>query len=166
MSVLDGPHRDHVLASSAVLLVTPPPCAVRLPIRTPRDMAPPVERSLACSLVRSLAGGDSDEEELASLIALYDATTVGAWSVTMHGRARDPIRAMNGRALLSPLSPVERAVIVREASAHPSRFIAAGLAAAVLVDRGGGHAKSRAASWRAFGETPVDVAAAVLVDRR
>ncbi len=166
MSVLDGSHRDHVLATAASMLVSPPPCAARLPIRTPRDMAPPPERALACSLVRALAGAEGDLAELASLIALYDATTVGAWSVAMHGRARDPSRAMVARPLLSPLSPDERAVIARDASARPSRFIAAGLAAAVLVDRGGGHAKSRAASWRAFGETPVDVAAAVLVDRR
>jgi hypothetical protein len=166
MSVLDAPHRQRVLATAAVLLVTPPTCAVRLPIRTPRDMAPPPERALACSLVRALAGAVSDEDELAALVALYDATTVGAWSVMMHGRSRDPVRAMTGRALMSPLSQMERAVILRDASAKPSTFIAVGLATALLVDRGGGHAKSRAASWRAFGETPVDIAAAVLVDRR
>lgn len=166
MSVLDAPHRARVLANGKALLMSPPPCMARVPVRTPRDMSPPPERALACALVRNLGGATTDEAELSALVALYDAATVGDWAVAMHGRLRDPKRAVEGRSTLSTLDAEDREVLLREASAKPMGFIAAGLAAFVLIDRGGGHARSRAASWRAFGETPIDVAAAVLVDRR
>ncbi len=166
MSVLSESHRASVRADAKALLLTPPPCAARLPVRTARDMAPPPERALACSLVRTLAAASTDEAEVTTLIALYDATTIADWALSLHGSLRDPTRAADRRLTISALSTDERAMFLREASARPDGFIAAGLAASVLVDRGAGFVRARAASWRAFGETPIDVAAVILIDRK
>jgi hypothetical protein len=137
-----------------------------MPVRRPRDMAPPEERALACSLVRTLDSTKTDEAEVSALIALHDAATVGDWAVELHGAVRNPARVIERRPLLVKLSADERTRLLREASARPNEWLAAGLAATVLFEHGAAAAKRRAATWRGFGEAPIDIIDAVLTDRR
>lgn len=163
--VLDATHRASVLARAKVMLLSPKACAVRWPARTARDLAPPAERALACSLVRGMSDAATDEDEIASLVALHDAAVLGAWAVAFHGKVREPKAAWDRYVPLVSLTTEERARVTREASVRPAGFVAAALAADVLFARGGGGVKRRAAAWRAFGEAPLDIVRLVLAGK-
>jgi hypothetical protein len=79
---------------------------------------------------------------------------------------RNPARVAERKPLLVPLSKDEKTRLLREASARPYGYLAAGLAAKVLFEHGASSARRRAGVWRAFGEAPIDIIEAVLTDKR
>lgn len=156
LDVLDPIHRAMVMDRARDRLLSPARCAPRLPLRSVRDLAPPEERALSCSLVQSLAQPRDELDEVASLLALRDATALAAWAIDLHGELRDP--AHTQRALLRIWFEQDAiAALASDTSARPVRWIAAGLAARMLLDRGLASAKDRARAWISFGEAPLDV---------
>lgn len=152
LDVLDAVHRAMVLDRAHDALLSSSACEARLPVASVRDLAPPDERGLACSLVHALASAKDDLSEVAALVALRDAASVAAWALTVHGPSRG---APPMPKLASPVGPE----FASHVSARPLPFIAAGLAATIVLADGATAAKPRAKAWVILGEAPLDFVA-------
>ena len=158
-TVLSPPMEARVRQKALAMLLTPSPCGTTLPVQTARDLAPPLERTWSCALVKAADAATDDLDEVAALLALHDATVVASWAVATHG----PTRAskLKDETLLH-LTPAEGNLLVVSAEARPLRAMAAGVAASILVSEGAADVKKRAHAWRVFGEAPLDVVSTVL----
>lgn len=158
-TVLSPPMEARVRQKALAILLSPPPCGTTLPVQTARDLAPPLERTWSCALVKATDTAHDDLEEVAALLALHDATVVASWAVATHGPTR--AAALKDETILQ-LTPAQRSELVVQAHARPLKSMAAGIAAAILVSDGAGDVKKRAHAWRVFGEAPLDVVSTVL----
>jgi hypothetical protein len=165
-SVLDERAAARVRARARSMLLAPPPCEARVPVRTPLDMAPPAERAWACSLIHALDDVRTDEDELAADLAWHDAIVVARWSVSTHGPVRAPDAALRLASLRAGESSADRARLFLLARARPMRAIAPGIAAVILAKSGVTHTRARARAWRAIGDAPMDMIAPLLGPKR
>ena len=131
-----GARRDRARARSMrakEILLNAPPCAPRVPVRGPLDMAPPDERAWACSLLHALDDAPTDLDELAADLALRDAIVVARSAVSTHGPIRAPEAALRRAQLTASISTRQRkprpssasrapALTTRSPSASPPRF--------------------------------------------
>ena len=111
-----------------------------------RAIAPPPERNEICAMI-------SDEANLAT--SLHDHLVLAQWALAVaRGEKLSSARAKHH--LAQPPSPDIDAKVERIAIARPVAAIAAGLAAALIVE---GDAPTRAAKWKTIGDEPLDLAA-------
>ena len=157
LAVIAPAHRADVMRRAAAAVHAETHCRGAADGSVVRSLAPPPERAPACAAVAMTAAAESDLDELVALVALHDAAIVGAWAIAMHGKTREPARAIERWPTMSPIGAERRARLVRLAQVHPSEAIGAAIAAAILVRDGAAKTIATARAWRAFGEAPLDV---------
>ena len=142
---------------AAARLARSPDCPTTPSIGGMRLLAPPPERAWACAAVHAAARGDTETEELTSLVVLHDLVCIGAWSLDLHTEMRDPDGARKRSPLLSRVDDARSALLLREAATHPVGPIGGAATIVLLLAAGPAHLRERALLWRDFGDAPLDV---------
>jgi hypothetical protein len=123
-------------------------------------MTPPDERARSCAMVRmmSIAQPEAhDTEEIVGLLVLHEAVVTAGRSLSMHGHVRDPNSAARKWPRLLVLDKESERRETLLAANHPTKAIAAGIAAAMLVVDGPARAHKRAQTWMRYGDARFDV---------
>lgn len=166
--VLDLRAQQEVRRRAAALLAHPPLCTGAAHAMMPAQMAPPDERVRSCAVVRmmSIAQPEGhDAEEIAALLALHEVVVTAGRANAMHERVRDPqAAARKWPRLLALDADSERRELFLAAN-HPTKAIAAGIAAGMLVADGAAKAHKRAQEWMRHGDARFDVVDPYLVLR-
>ncbi len=164
LGVIAAPYAAQVRARAALALHASMPCRSGETESVVRALAPPSERAPACVVVHTVASAETDLDELTALVTLHDTAIVGAWSLALHGKVRDPAKARERWRLMAPPSAEREARLVRLASVHPAAAIGAAIAASILARDGVRRVIATARTWRAFGDAPLDVVERELFD--
>jgi hypothetical protein len=126
-------------------------------------MAPPPERLGACHLRHLAATAPDAPGRAAALVALHDSMVVALWALDVARGGTTLADATARRRLAAHGAVSTQARLERIALARPVDAIAAGVAAAMLLD--GQDLPGRARAWCALGDVPLDIAAQKLGGR-
>ena len=154
-SVLSPQAQEDVKRRAVAALLRPPPCVGAAHAQTPRQMGPPDERARSCAMVRLVAIAQTDMDELAALLTLYEAIVTAGRAATMHEKVRDPAVAIRKWPRLLQLGDGESRELMLAAN-HPVKAISAGIAAGLVMGRSPSNARKRAREWMRYGDGRFD----------
>jgi hypothetical protein len=139
------------------------PCVDAVAGSRVRSMAPPPERGPVCRLRHVLTAATDDASRAVALATMHDDIVVARWAIAVaHGEGTIAELAAKHRLFVRS-TPDVTARLERAALARPVSAIAAGVAAAMLIQ--GDDPIARARAWTALGEVPLDVAERELTKR-